>query len=122
MQQVLNEKVTSTTFASTKKINDIIRKAYNKSSYLIEKKSHLNKKYDNDNDNMTHNLRKLVEEVEKATINTKNNAIEVVNTLENVINNDVIRNEKISLLLRFKLQRRNVTIKEKKTSSMCENY
>ena len=81
LQQILNEKVISTTLASTKKINDIIKKAYNKSSYSIEEKSHSNKEYDYDNDNMTHDLRRLVEEVEKATINIKNNATKIVDTL-----------------------------------------
>ena len=71
---------------------------------------------------MTYDLRRLVEKVEKAMINIKDNAIEVVNTLENVISNDVIKGEKISLLLRFKLRRQNVTIEEKKISSICNNY
>ena len=122
LQQVLNEKVTSTTLASMTKINDIIWKAYNKSSYSIEKKSHSNEKYDYDNDNMTHDFWKLIKEVEKATINIKDNAIEVVNTLEDVIDNDVTRNKEISLSLRFKLLRQDVIIKEKKNSSICNNY
>ena len=53
---------------------------------------------------MTHDLRRLVEEVEKTTINIKNNATEVVNTLEDAISNDVTRNKEISLPLRFKLR------------------
>ena len=122
LQQVLNEKITSTTFASTKEVNDIIKKAYNKSSYLIEEKSHLNEKYDYDNDNMAHDLWKLVKEVEKATINIKDNAIEIVNTFEDVIGNDVTRNKEILLLLRFRLRRQNVTIKEEESSSICNNY
>ena len=122
LQQVLNEKVTSTTLASMTKINDIIWKAYNKSSYSIEEKSHSNEKYDYDNDNMAHDLRKLVEEVEKATINTKDNAIEVVDTLEDAIGNDVTRNKEIPLSLRSKLLKQNATIKKKESSSICNNY
>ena len=53
LQQILNEKVTSTTLASTQEINDIIKKAYNKSSYSIEKKSHSNEEYDYDNEEIT---------------------------------------------------------------------
>ena len=71
---------------------------------------------------MTHDLRKLVEEVEKATIKFKGNAIEIVDTLEEAISNDVTKNEEISLSLRFKLQRQNATIKEKKVPPMCNNY
>ena len=122
LQQVLNEKITSATFASTQKINDIIKKAYNKSSYSIEKKSHLNEKYEYDNDNMTNDLRKLAKEIEKATIIIKNNAIKVVNTLEEIISNDVTKEKEISLSLRFRLQRRDATIKEEESSSMCNNY
>ena len=122
LQQILNEKIISTTFASTQKINDIIKKAYNKSLYSFEKKSHSNEKYEYDNDDMTHDFRKLVEEIEKTTIKIKNNAIEVVNTLENVIGNDVIKEKEISLLLRLKLRKQNVTIKEEKNSSICNNY
>ena len=70
---------------------------------------------------MTKNFRKFAKKVEKTTINIKNNAIEVVNTLEEIISNDVTKENEISLLLRFKLQRQNVTIEEK-TSSMCNNY
>ena len=87
LQQVLNEKVTSTTLASTQKINDIIKKAYNKSSYSIENKSHSNEKYNYDNEKMTQDLRKLVEEVEKTMISTKDNATKVANILEKVISN-----------------------------------
>ena len=70
---------------------------------------------------MTKNLRKLAKEIEKAMINIKDNATKVVNTLEEVISNDVTKEEDISLLLRFKLQRQNVTIKEENLS-MCDNY
>ena len=122
LQQVLNKEITSTTFASTKKINDIIKKAYNKSSYSIEEKSHSNEKYDYDNDNMTHDLRRLVEEVEKTTINIKNNATEVVNTLEDAISNDVTRNKEISLPLRFKLRWQNATIQKEESPSICDEY
>ena len=122
LQQILNEKITNTTFASTQKINDIIKKAYNKSSYSIERKSHSNEKYDYDNDNMTHDLRRLVEEVEKTTINIKNNATEVVNTLEDAISNDVTRNKEISLPLRFKLRWQNATIQKEESPSICDEY
>ena len=71
---------------------------------------------------MTHDLRKLVEEVEKTTINIKDNAIEVVDTLEDAIGNDAIKNKEISLLLRSKLRRRKATIEEEKISSICDNY
>ena len=118
----MNEKITNTTFASTQKINDIIKKAYNKSSYSIERKSHSNEKYDYDNDNMTHDFRKLIEEVEKVMINIKDNAIEIVNTLEDVISNVATTKNEISLFLRFRLRRQNVTIEEKKILSMCNNY
>ena len=53
---------------------------------------------------MTHDLRKLVEEVEKATINIKDNAIEVVDTLEDVISNDATKESEIPLLLRLRLR------------------
>ena len=118
----MDEKVTSTAFASTSKINDIIKKAYNKSPYSIEEKFHSNEKYEYDNDNMTNDFRKLAKEVEKATINIKNNAIEIVDTLEEVIGNDVTKEEEISLILRSRLRRQNVTIEEKKVSSICNNY
>ena len=71
---------------------------------------------------MTNDFRKLAKEVERATINIKNNAIEVVNILEEVIGNDVTKKEEISLFLRFKLQRQNVTIKKEENSPMCNNY
>ena len=122
LQQVLNEKVTSTTFASTQKVNDIIKKAYNKSSYSIEEKSHSNEKYEYDNDNMTKDLRKLAKKVEKAMIDIKDNAIKVVNTLEEIIGNDATKENEISLFLRLKLRRQDITIEEKKTSSICINY
>ena len=122
LQQVLNEEVTSTTLASTKEINDIIRKAYNKSSYLIEKKSHSNEKYDYDNEEMAQDLRKLAEEIKKATIVIKDNATKVVNILEEAISNDVTKKDEISLLLRFKLRRQKTTITKKKIPSICNNY
>ena len=118
----MNEKVTSTTFASTQKVNDIIKKAYNKSSYSIEEKSHSNEKYEYDNDNITNDFQKLIEKIERAMIVIKDNAIKVVNILEEIIGNDVIIKEEISLLLRFRLQRRDATIEEKKISSICNNY
>ena len=118
----MDEEITSTAFASTTKINDTIKKAYNKSSYSIEEKSHSNEKYEYDNDNMTHDLRKLVEEVEKTTINIKDNATRIVNTLEEVIGNDATKENKIPLSLRFKLRRQDATIKEEKSSSICDNY
>ena len=122
LQQVLNEKVTSTTFASNQKINDIIKKAYNKTSYFVEGKPHSNEKYDYDNNEMINDLRKLAKEVEKATIEIKNNAIKIVNTLEAFISNDVTKDKKISLLLRFKLQRQDVTIEESQFVLECEKY
>ena len=118
----MDEKITNTTFTSTQRINDIIKKAYNKSLYSIEKKSHSNEKYEYDNDNMINDFRKLTKEVEKAMINIKNNAIEVVNTLEEVINNDATKEKEILLFLRPKLQRQDVTIEKKETLSMCNNY
>ena len=122
LQQVLNEEVTSKALASTKKINDIIKKAYNKSSYSIEEKFHSNEKYDYDNDNMTHDLRKLVEEVEKATIDIKDNATKVVNTLEEVMGNDATKENEIPLPLWPKLQRQGATIEERKAPPICNNY
>ena len=122
LQQVLDEKVTSTALASTKEINDIIKKAYNKSSYLVEGKSHSNEEYDYDNDEMTHDLRRLAEEIEKTTIDTKDSAIEVVDTLEDAIGNNAIGSEEIPLPSRFKLQRQNATIQEEESSSICNNY
>ena len=118
----MNEEVTSTTFASNQKINDIIKKAYNKTSYFVERKSRSNEKYDYDNDEMTNDLRKLAKEVEKATIEIKDNAIEIVNTLEAFISNDVTKSKEISLFLRFKLQRQNVTIEENQFVQECEEY
>ena len=121
-KQVLDEEVTSKALASTKKINDTIKKAYNKSSYLVEKKSHSNEKYDYDSDNMAHNLRRLVEEVEKATINIKDNATKIVDTLEGVIGNDATKENEIPLFLRFRLSRQDATIEEKESSSICDKY
>ena len=122
LQQVLDEKVTNTALASTQKINDIIKKAYNKSSYSIEEKFHSNEEYDYDNDNMAQDLQKLVEEVEKATINIKDNAIEIVNILEEVIGNDATMNKDIPLSLRLELRRQDATIKQEEGSSICDNY
>ena len=116
----MNEKITSTTLASNQKINDIIKKAYNKTSYLVEEKFHSNKKYDYDNDEMINDLRKLAKKVEKATIEIKDNAIKIVDTLEASIGNDATKGKKISLPLRFKLQRQNVTIKGNQYK--CEEY
>ena len=118
----MNEEVTSTTFASNQKINDIIKKAFNKTSYFVEEKIHSNEEYDYDNDEMTNDLRKLAKEVEKTTIEIKNNAIEIVGTLEASISNDVINKKEISLSLRPKLQRQNATIEEKQFVSKCKEY
>ena len=71
---------------------------------------------------MINDLRKLAKKVEKTTIEIKNNAIEIVNTLETFISNDVINKKKISLFLRLKLQRQNVTIEEKQLMFECEKY
>ena len=122
LQQVLNEEVTSTTLASNQEINDTIKKAYNETPYLVEKKIHSNEKYDYDSDEMTNDLRKLAKEVEKATIEIKDNTIEIVDTLEASISNDAIKREEISLFLRFKLQRQNATIEESQLMSKCEEY
>ena len=122
LQQVLDEEVTSATLASTKKVNDIIKKAYNKSSYSIERKSHSNEENEYDNEDMTNNFRKFAKEVEKATINIKDNAIDVVDTLEKIISNDVTKENEIPLFLRPRLQRQNATIKEEGNSSICDNY
>ena len=122
LQQVLDEEITSTTFASTKEVNNTIRKAYNKLSYSIEEKSHSNKEYDYDSEEMAQDLRKLAKEVEKATTIIKDNATKVVDTFEEVISNDAIKKEEIPLFLRFKLQRQDVTIEERKVSSICNNY
>ena len=118
----MNEKVTSTTFASNQKINDIIKKAYNKTSYFVERKSHSNEKYDYDNNEMINDLQKFAKEVEKATIEIKDNAIKIVNTLEVFVDNDVTKDKKISLLLRLKLQRQNVMIEESQFVLECEKY
>ena len=122
LQQILNEKITNTTFASTQRINDIIKKAYNKSSYSIEKKSHSNEKYEYDNDNMTNDFQEFAKKVERITNNIKDNATKVVDTLEEAIGNDATKENEISILLRFKLQRQDVIVEEKKTSSICINY
>ena len=71
---------------------------------------------------MTYDLQKLAKEVEKTTINIKNNAIEVVDTLENVISNDAIKEGEISLPLRLRLRRQSATIEKNKASSMCDKY
>ena len=122
LQQILNEKVTSTALASIQKINDIIKKAYNKSLYSIEERFHSNDEYKYDNNNMANDFRKLAKKMKKATINTKDNATRVVDILEKVISNDVTKESEISLFLRFRLQRQNVTIEKKKSSSMCDKY
>ena len=122
LQQILDEEVTSTTLASNQEINDTIKKAYNKTSYLVEGKFHSNEKYDYDNDEMINDLRKLAKEVERTTIEIKNNAIEIVNTLEAFIGNDVTKNQEISLLLRLKLQRQDATIKGSQPVYECEKY
>ena len=54
---------------------------------------------------MINDLRKFAKKVEKTTIEIKNNAIEIVNTFETFISNDVINKKEISLFLRLKLQR-----------------
>ena len=118
----MNEKVTSITFASNQKINNIIKKAYNKTLYFVEKKFHSNEKYDYDNDEMINDLRKFVEKIKKTTIKIKNNAIKVVNILEAIINNDVTKNKKISLFLRFKLQRQNANMRENQITTICNKY
>ena len=71
---------------------------------------------------MTYDFRKFIEKIEKATINIKDNAIEIVNIFEKVISNDATKKKKISLLLRFKLRKQNVIIDEKKITSICDNY
>ena len=118
----MNEEVTNTTFASNQKINDIIKKTYNKTLYFVEEKFHSNEKYDYDNDEMINDLRKLAKEIEKTMIEIKNNAIEIVNTLEAFISNDVTKGKKISLFLRFKLQRQNATIEGSQSIHECEKY
>ena len=118
----MNEKITSTTFASTQKINNIIKKAHNKSSYSIEKKSHSNENHDYDNAKITQDLLKLAKKVEKTIINVKDNATKITNTFEEVINNDIKKKKEISLFLRSRLQRQNVTIKEEEILSIYNNY
>ena len=71
---------------------------------------------------MINDLRKFAKEVEKTTIEIKNNAIEIVDTLEAFIGNDVINKKEISLFLRLKLQRQNATIEEKQLVFECEKY
>ena len=71
---------------------------------------------------MTQDLRKLVEEVEKTTINIKGNTTKVVGTLEEAISNDATKEKEISLPLRLRLRRQNVTINEKETLLICDNY
>ena len=71
---------------------------------------------------MTNDLRKLAKEIEKATIEIKNNAIEVVNTLETFINNDVTKRKEISLSLRFRLQRQSAKVEEGQPILECEKY
>ena len=122
LQQILNEKVTSTTLALNQEINDIIKKAYNKTLYFVKKKFHSNEKYDYDNDEMINDLRKLVEKVKKTTIEIKNNAIKVVNIFEAIINNDVTKDKEISLFLRFKLQRQNANVKKNQIITICNKY
>ena len=118
----MNEEITSTTLASNQEINDIIKKVYNKTSYLVKGKSRSNKKYDYDNDEMINDLRKLAKKVERATIEIKDNTIEVVNILEAFKGNEVTKDEKISLSLRFKLQRQNATIEKSQLVHECESY
>ena len=89
---------------------------------MIEDKSYSNEKYDYDNEKMTQNFRKLIEKVERTTIDIKDNAIKVANTLKEVISNDVIKEKEISLLLRFKLRRQDITIEEEKTPLICDDY
>ena len=71
---------------------------------------------------MTYDLRKFIKEVEKATINIKNNAIKVVNILEKIISNDVIKEKEISLFLWLKLRRQDAIIKENQSSLVYNNY
>ena len=71
---------------------------------------------------MTNDFRRFAKKVEKATINIKDNATRVVNTLEEIIGNDTTREKEISLSLRFKLQRQNATITREENSSICNNY
>ena len=122
LQQILDEEVTNTALASNQKINDIIKKAYNKTSYLVERKSRSNEKYEYDSDEMINDLWKLAKKVEKTTIEIKDNAIEIVDTLEASIGNDVTKSNEISLPLRFKLQRQNATIEESQLVHECKEY
>ena len=71
---------------------------------------------------MTYDFRKFVEKIEKTTINIKNNAIKVMNTLEDVISNDVTKNKEISLFLRLKLRRQNAIVEKNQFSLKCDNY
>ena len=118
----MNEKVTSTAFASTKEINNTIKKAYNKSPYSIEGKSHSDEEYDYDNEEMAQDLQKLAKKIKKTTTIIKDNATKVVDTLEEVISNDAIRKNEIPLLLRLKLQRQGAMSVEKEVSPICNNY
>ena len=118
----MDEEVTSTTFASNQEINNIIKKVYNKTSYLVEGKSHSNEKYDYDNDEMINDLRKLAKKVEKTTIEIKDNAIKIEDTLEAFISNDATKSKEISLSLRSKLQRRDAIIEKSQSIHECEEY
>ena len=71
---------------------------------------------------MTNDLRKLAKKIEKATIEIKDNAIEIVNTLKTSISNDATKDKEISLPLRFKLQRQDVTIEGNQLVHECEEY
>ena len=71
---------------------------------------------------MTNDFRKLAKKIERTTIDIKNNATKVVDTLEEVISNDATKKNEISLSLRLKLQRQDVTITKRKNSSICNNY
>ena len=122
LQQVLDEEVTSTTLASNQEINNIIKKAYNKTSYLVEEKSHSDEKYEYDNNEMANDLQKLAKEVERATIEIKDNAIEIVGTLEAFIGSDATKDKEISLSLQLKLQRQGATIEENQLANECKEY
>ena len=71
---------------------------------------------------MTNDLRKLAKKIERATINIKDNATKVVDTLKEIISNDATKKNEISLLLRLRLQRQNATIMKKQVPPMCNNY
>ena len=118
----MNEKITNSTFAFDKKINDIIRKTYNKLSYSIKNKFYLNEKYEYDNDEMTNDFRKLVEQVEKATIDIESNMKEIMNILEQTISNDVTQKQEISLFLRPKSRQQDANIGKKQIMLVCNNY